>query len=212
MTPATGTLYIISAPSGAGKTSLVKALLDQVDTVRVSVSHTTRPMRPGEIDGVNYHFTSRDSFLELVGHGDFLEHAEVFGNLYGTSQSTVEKTLAEGHDLILEIDWQGAEQVRRALPQARSIFILPPSRKDLRERLTNRGQDDSSVIDRRMAEAVSEMSHCVEYDYLVINDCFQTALEDLKAILRAGRLDLVRQQDRHRTLLDALLSERVASQ
>ncbi|SDT08168.1 guanylate kinase [Halopseudomonas xinjiangensis] len=212
MTQATGTLYIISAPSGAGKTSLVKALLDQIETVRVSVSHTTRSMRPGEIDGVNYHFTSRETFLELVGHGDFLEHAEVFGNLYGTSQSTVEKTLAEGHDLILEIDWQGAEQVRRALPQARSIFILPPSQKDLRERLTNRGQDDSSVIDRRMAEAVSEMSHCVEYDFLVINDCFQTALEDLKAILRAGRLSFARQQDRHRTLLDALLSERVASQ
>lgn len=156
MTQATGTLYIISAPSGAGKTSLVKALLDQIETVRVSVSHTTRSMRPGEIDGVNYHFTSRETFLELVGHGDFLEHAEVFGNLYGTSQSTVEKTLAEGHDLILEIDWQGAEQVRRALPQARSIFILPPSQKDLRERLTNRGQDDSSVIDRRMAEAVTK--------------------------------------------------------
>ncbi len=212
MTQATGTLYIVSAPSGAGKTSLVKALLDQIESVRVSVSHTTRSMRPGEIDGVNYHFTSRETFLELVGQGDFLEHAEVFGNLYGTSQSTVERTLAEGHDLILEIDWQGAEQVRRALPQARSIFILPASQKDLRERLTNRGQDDSSVIDRRMAEAVSEMSHCVEYDFLVINDCFQTALEDLKAILRAGRLGFARQQDRHRALLDALLSERVSTQ
>ena len=212
MTQATGTLYIVSAPSGAGKTSLVKALLDQVDTLRVSVSHTTRAMRPGEIDGVNYHFTSRDAFMERVGRGDFLEHAEVFGNLYGTSQSTVEQTLAEGHDLILEIDWQGAEQVRRALPQARSIFILPPSQKDLRERLTNRGQDHATVIDRRMAEAVSEMSHCVEYDYLVINDCFQTALEDLKAILRAGRLDLVHQQGRHRALLEALLSDRAGSQ
>lgn len=212
MTHATGTLYIVSAPSGAGKTSLVKALIDQVETLRVSVSHTTRPMRPGEVDGVNYHFTARERFIELVGHGDFLEHAEVFGNLYGTSQSTVEQTLAEGLDLILEIDWQGAEQVRRALPAAKSIFILPPSQKDLRERLTNRGQDDASVIDRRMAEAVSEMSHCVEYDYLVINDCFQTALEDLKAILRAGRLNLARQQDRHRALLDALLSDQPAIQ
>ncbi len=207
MTQAAGTLYIVSAPSGAGKTSLVKALIDQIETVQVSISHTTRPMRPGELDGVNYHFTTREQFLEQVGAGDFLEHAEVFGNLYGTSQSTVERTLAQGYDLILEIDWQGAEQVRRAMPHARSIFILPPSQKDLRERLTNRGQDDASVIDRRMAQAVDEMTHFVEYDYIVINDCFQAALEDLKAILRAGRLSLACQRDRHQELLSALLSD-----
>lgn len=207
MPSATGTLYIVSAPSGAGKTSLVKALIEQIETLQVSISHTTRAKRPGELDGVNYHFVNREQFLGQVGAGDFLEHAEVFGNLYGTSQSTVERTLAQGYDLILEIDWQGAEQVRRAMPDARSIFILPPSQKDLRERLTNRGQDEASVIDRRMAQAVDEMTHYVEYDYIVINDCFQAALEDLKAILRAGRLSLVCQRDRHRELLSALLSD-----
>lgn len=207
MTQATGTLYIVSAPSGAGKTSLVKALIEQIETLRVSISHTTRAARPGEMNGVNYHFTDRDEFLSRVGQGDFLEHAEVFGNLYGTSKSTVEATLDEGNDLILEIDWQGAEQVRRAMPQARSIFILPPTRKDLRERLTNRGQDAEEVIERRMDQAVQEMSHCVDYDYVVINDCFQAALEDLKAIFRAGRLTLACQQQRHGTLLNELLSE-----
>lgn len=207
MTHASGTLYIVSAPSGAGKTSLVKALIDQVADLRVSVSHTTRPIRPGEVDGVNYHFTSRTQFLEQVSAGDFLEHAEVFGNLYGTSQSTVERTLAEGYDLILEIDWQGAQQVRQALPLARSIFILPPSREALRERLTNRGQDEDSVIEGRMTQAIDEMSHYVEYDFLVINDDFHTALDDLKAIMRSGRLDIAHQQNRHTPLLTALLSE-----
>lgn len=207
MTQATGTLYIVSAPSGAGKTTLVKALIDQIDTLRVSISHTTRPMRPGEIDGVNYHFTSRERFLKQVGEGDFLEHAEVFGNLYGTSQSTVEQTLAQGHDLILEIDWQGAQQVRRALPQARSIFILPPSRAALQERLRNRDQDSEEVIASRMALATAEMSHYVEYDYIVINDDFQIALDELKAVLAGNRLTLARQQAAYKPLLAALLSD-----
>ena len=207
MTQATGTLYIVSAPSGAGKTTLVKALIEQIDTLRVSVSHTTRPMRPGEVDGVNYHFTSREQFLKQVNEGDFLEHAEVFGNLYGTSQSTVEQTLAEGHDLILEIDWQGAQQVRRALPQARSVFILPPSREALQERLSNRGQDSEEVIAARMALATAEMSHYVEYDYIVINDDFQIALDELKALLTSSRLTLARQQAVWHPLLSALLSD-----
>ncbi|MBA6419367.1 guanylate kinase [Pseudomonas neustonica] len=207
MSQATGTLYIISAPSGAGKTSLVKALIELTGNLRVSVSHTTRAMRPGEHDGVNYHFTSREAFLKQVGDGDFLEHAEVFGNLYGTSQQTVERTLAEGHDLILEIDWQGAQQVRRKLPNAHSIFILPPSQTALRERLTQRGQDDETVIDKRMAEAVAEMSHYVEFDSVVINDDFHTALDDLRAIVRARHLRLDAQQSRHTALLQALLSE-----
>lgn len=207
MTQATGTLYIVSAPSGAGKTTLVKALIDQIDTLRVSISHTTRPMRPGEIDGVNYHFTSREQFLKQVGEGDFLEHAEVFGNLYGTSQSTVEQTLAQGHDLILEIDWQGAQQVRRALPQARSIFILPPSRAALQERLRNRDQDSEEVIASRMALATAEMSHYVEYDYIVINDDFQIALDELKAVIAGNRLTLARQQAAYKPLLAALLSD-----
>lgn len=207
MTQATGTLYIVSAPSGAGKTTLVKALIDQIDTLRVSISHTTRPMRPGEVDGLNYHFTSREQFLKQVGEGDFLEHAEVFGNLYGTSQSTVEQTLAAGYDMILEIDWQGAQQVRRALPQARSIFILPPSRAALQERLRKRDQDSEEVIASRMALATAEMSHYVEYDYIVINDDFQIALDELKAILAGNRLTLARQQAVHKSLLAALLSD-----
>lgn len=201
----TGTLYIVSAPSGAGKTSLVKALIDTMAQVRVSVSHTTRAMRPGEIDGVNYHFTPREDFITLLEQGDFLEHAEVFSNLYGTSHSWVKETLAKGYDLILEIDWQGAQQVRRLMPEAKSIFILPPTHKDLRQRLNNRGQDAADVIDLRMQQAIAEMSHYVEYDYIVINDNFSTALEDLKAIFRCNQLQLSSQQKRHTQLLCDLL-------
>ncbi|MBP7958647.1 MAG: guanylate kinase [Pseudomonas sp.] len=201
----TGTLYIVSAPSGAGKTSLVKALIDSMAQVRVSVSHTTRAMRPGEVDGVNYHFTSRDEFVEMLKQGDFLEHAEVFGNLYGTSHPWVKQTLAKGYDLILEIDWQGAQQVRKLMPDAKSIFILPPTHKDLRQRLHNRGQDAEDVIDLRMQQAIAEMSHYVEYDYIVINDQFATALDDLKAIFRANQLRLESQQKRHTQLLCDLL-------
>ncbi|MGP0013855.1 guanylate kinase [Pseudomonas sp.] len=206
MTHSTGTLYIISAPSGAGKTSLVKALIDAEPQIRVSVSHTTRAMRPGETDGVNYHFVDRAEFVRLVEHGDFLEQAEVFGNLYGTSQSRLQQTLDEGHDLILEIDWQGAEQVRRQMPEARSIFILPPSQQALRQRLTNRGQDSDAIIEGRMREAVSEMSHYVEYDFLIINDDFAHALDDLKAIFRANRLQQRPQQQHFTQRLSELLA------
>ncbi len=206
MAASTGTLYIVSAPSGAGKTSLVKALLDAQPQVRVSVSHTTRPMRPGEVDGVNYHFVSREEFLERLEHDEFLEHAEVFGNLYGTSQRWLEQTLSEGFDLILEIDWQGAQQVRRLMPQAKSIFILPPTQEALRQRLTNRGQDSDDVIEKRMREAVSEMTHYVEYDYLVINDDFAHALIDLQAIFRANQLLQPAQQQRFEALLGQLLA------
>ena len=201
-----GTLYIISAPSGAGKTSLVKALIDSEAQIRVSVSHTTRAMRPGEVDGVNYHFVSREQFNDMLQRNEFLEHAEVFGNLYGTSQSWIEKTLAEGFDLILEIDWQGAQQVRHLLPQSRSIFILPPTQEALRHRLTNRGQDSGEIIERRMREAVSEMSHYIEYDYLLINDDFAHALDDLRSIFRANQLNQARQQQLHRGLLSELLA------
>ncbi len=206
MAASTGTLYIVSAPSGAGKTSLVKALLDAQPRVRVSVSHTTRPMRPGEVDGVNYHFVSREEFLQRLEHDEFLEHAEVFGNLYGTSQRWLEQTLNEGFDLILEIDWQGAQQVRRLMPQAKSIFILPPTQEALRQRLTNRGQDSDDVIETRMREAVSEMTHYVEYDYLVINDDFAHALIDLQAIFRANQLLQAAQQQRFEGLLGQLLA------
>ncbi len=201
-----GTLYIVSAPSGAGKTSLVKSLIDIEPRIRVSVSHTTRPMRPGELDGVNYHFVDREGFLAMLERNEFLEHAEVFGNLYGTSQRWVEQTLAEGFDLILEIDWQGAQQVRRLMPQAKSIFILPPTQEALRHRLTKRGQDSGEVIERRMREAVSEMSHYVEYDYLIINDDFAHALDDLRAIFRSNQLLQSVQQQRHGGLLGELLA------
>ena len=201
----TGTLYIVSAPSGAGKTSLVKALIDIMAQVRVSVSHTTRMMRPGEVDGVNYHFTARDNFTQMLEQGDFLEHAEVFGNMYGTSQTRVKDTLAQGYDLILEIDWQGAQQVRKLMPEAQSIFILPPTHKDLRQRLHNRGQDSADVIETRMQQAITEMSHYVEYDYIVINDDFGTAPQDLLAIFRANQLRLNTQQKRHTQLLCDLL-------
>jgi guanylate kinase len=205
MSITTGTLYIISAPSGAGKTSLVKALIDSEAQIRVSVSHTTRAMRPGEVEGVNYHFVSREQFHAMLDNTEFLEHAEVFGNLYGTSQEWVKQTLAEGYDLILEIDWQGAQQVRRLMPEAKSIFILPPTQEALRHRLTNRGQDSGEIIERRMREAVSEMSHYVEYDYLLINDDFAHALSDLKSIFRANQLLQGPQQQRHSGLLSELL-------
>ncbi|EIF41676.1 guanylate kinase [gamma proteobacterium BDW918] len=201
-----GTLYTISAPSGAGKTSLVAELLKRTPQLSVSVSHTTRPMRPGEQDGVNYHFISHEVFQQMLGETAFLEHAQVFDNFYGTSQKWVESELARGEDVILEIDWQGAQQVRRLMPETIAIFILPPSREALNQRLTGRGQDDDSVIQRRMDAAVAEMSHYVEGDYVVINDDFNTALADLEAIIRARRLQLDKQQDRHATLLSALLS------
>ncbi|MBB6520327.1 guanylate kinase [Pseudoteredinibacter isoporae] len=200
-----GTLYTVSAPSGAGKTSLVKALIDTLSDVQVSISHTTRAMRPGEEDGVNYHFVSQDTFQDMLAKGAFLEHAEVFGNWYGTSQAWVENTLANGGDVILEIDWQGAQQVKRLMPHTQGIFILPPSQTALRQRLTGRGQDDDSIIDGRMAEAVSEMSHYVEADFILINDDFDEALIDFAAILRGQRLQQGKQQQRHKTLLQELL-------
>lgn len=206
MKHSSGTLYIISAPSGAGKTSLVKALTDDLNHIRVSVSHTTRAMRPGEHDGVNYHFVDRAEFDRLNAQGDFLEQAEVFGNCYGTSRSALQQTLDEGHDLILEIDWQGAQQVRDQMPGTRSIFILPPSQQALRQRLTNRGQDSDEIIEGRMREAVSEMKHYDEYEFVIINDDFATALDDLKAVFRANRLQRESQQQRHGELLKQLLA------
>ncbi|MCW8195640.1 guanylate kinase [Proteobacteria bacterium 005FR1] len=201
-----GILYTVSAPSGAGKTSLVNALVESTPHLRVSISHTTRKIRPGETDGVNYHFVSRDEFDGMLQRTAFLEHADVFGNLYGTSKEWVESALASGEDVILEIDWQGAQQVRRLMPETVSIFILPPSRETLRRRLTGRGQDDPAVIEKRLAEARKEMSHYPECQYLVINDMFEEALADLKAIVRAERSRLDRQQQRQQTLLQELLS------
>lgn len=183
-----GTLYIISAPSGAGKTTLVKALVENTPRLRVSVSHTTRPPRPHEKQGVNYHFVSREEFLQLLAENAFLEHAAVFDYEYGTSEQWVAQQLDQGIDVILEIDWQGARQIRRLRPNSVSIFILPPSRATLRQRLDNRNQDSQAVIERRMRDAMNEMSHYSEFDYLVVNDNFATALQDLQAIIRSHRL------------------------
>jgi len=201
-----GTLFTVSAPSGAGKTSLVTALIESTQDILVSVSHTTREKRPGEKDGVNYHFVNHDDFMSMVNACDFLEHAKVFTNYYGTSQKWVEQSLEQGVDVILEIDWQGAEQVRKIMPAAVSIFILPPSKSCLRERLTGRGQDDESVIDARMAEAKSEISHYSAADYLVINDDFDIALRDFRAIVLAERLRLDNQRINRQSLLNNLLS------
>lgn len=190
----TGTLYTVSAPSGAGKTSLVNALIERCDDLLVSVSHTTRPMRPGEDDGVNYHFVAEAEFLAMLERTEFLEHARVFGNLYGTSGVWVEQQLQQGRDVILEIDWQGAQQVKRLRPDTRGISILPPSRETLQERLTARGQDDAGTIGARMAEAVEEMSHYVESDFLVVNEDFELALQELLCIIHSQRLRTDRQQ------------------
>ena len=201
-----GTLYVVSAPSGAGKTSLVKAMLERDSGILVSVSHTTREMRPGEVDGVDYNFVAMDEFNKMIEAAAFLEFAEVFTNKYGTSQLWVQEQLDNGKDVILEIDWQGAQQIRRLMPECLSIFIVPPSKEALRERLNNRGQDSEEVIEHRMSEAVSEMSHYGEYDYLVVNDEFDTALNDLHSIFVAQRLKLDNRQDSQSELLTSLLS------
>lgn len=201
-----GTLYVVSAPSGAGKTSLVKALLGRDSRVLVSVSHTTRDMRPGEVDGKDYNFVDMDHFNQMIGEGAFLEHADVFTNKYGTSQVWVEEQLAQGMDVILEIDWQGAQQVRRLMPECLSVFILPPSQEELRRRLTGRGTDSQDVIDHRMSQAVSEMSHYGEYDYMIINDDFDTALNELVAVFLSRRVGQNRQSQKHQELLQGLLS------
>ena len=199
-----GTLFIISAPSGAGKTSLVGEILSRSDNIQASVSHTTRERRSGEEDGVNYHFVTQSEFLKMVDDDSFLEHAEVFGNHYGTSESWVRMTLELGIDVILEIDWQGAEQARKHFPSSQSIFILPPSKQALQERLTLRGQDNKEVIDRRIAAATQEMSHYIDADYLIINDDFETARTQLESIIIAQRCRLPATD--HRDLLNDLLA------
>lgn len=205
-TASPGTLYIFSAPSGAGKTSLVTALLKQTQKLVVSVSHTTRKMRPGEENGVHYHFTDIPAFEYMANQGVFLEYAKVFDNYYGTSQTAIEQQLADGLDVILEIDWQGARQVRERMPQAVSVFILPPSRPALESRLKGRGQDSDEIIARRMRDAISEMSHYDEYDFVVVNDDFDTALAELQAIVTTHRLGQARQKQALASLIRQLLA------
>jgi len=203
---ASGLLLVVSAPSGAGKTSLVNALVEADPNIVVSVSHTTRARRGAERNGKEYFFVEPAEFARMRDAGEFLEHARVFGNNYGTSREGVERQLAHGRDVLLEIDWQGAQQIRAAFPSAVSLFILPPSRDALRERLRGRGHDDDETIRKRTTEAVVEMSHHHEYDYVVVNDRFDDAVADLIAIIRAERLRLPRQAKRYARLLESLLS------
>ena len=200
--PAKGVLYIVSAPSGAGKTSLVKALLKADPAIRLSISYTTRPPRPGETDGRDYHFVARERFEAMLAEGEFLEHAEVYGNFYGTSKGSIERDLEAGRDVLLEIDWQGAAQVKRHFPACATIFVLPPTFNALRTRLAGRGQDSEEVIERRLAAAAHDVAHAEAFDYIIVNDDFDHALQDLVAITRSVRLEAPRQMDRHAALFD----------
>lgn len=206
---AQGTLFIISAPSGAGKSSLIQAMLktQPLYDAQVSISHTTRQPRPGERHGEHYFFVNHDEFRQMIQQDAFLEHAEVFGHFYGTSRATIMQVLNSGVDVFLDIDWQGARQIRQKMPEARSIFVLPPSEEELLRRLRGRGQDSEAVIAQRMIKARAEMSHYAEYDYLIINDDFDLALSDLKTIIRAERLRLERQRQRHEALIGKLLAD-----
>ena len=202
---ARGTLFIVSAPSGAGKTSLVNRLVSEQMQVCISVSHTTRGKRPAEEDGKDYHFVDQATFVQMVKDDCFLEHAKVFDNYYGTSKDWVEQTLTTGQDVILEIDWQGAVQVRRLVPQAVTVFVLPPSMAALEARLKARQSDSDEVIARRIAGAKAEISHYVEFDYLIVNDDFETALRELSAVVLSQRLQAAKQQQKLQTLLQGLL-------
>lgn len=188
-----GVLFVVAAPSGAGKTSLVKALLQKDAAIRLSVSYTTRAPRPGEVNGVDYHFVSVEEFRQMAARGEFLESAEVYGNYYGTSQAWIAGEIAAGRDILLEIDWQGAAQVRRHFPEAVTLFILPPSIEALRQRLSSRGQDSHEIIEKRMAAARDDISHAGEFEYIIVNDDFDQALLDFLAVVRASRLVTSRQ-------------------
>ena len=199
-----GSLFVVSAPSGAGKTSLVHALLATNQQIALSVSYTTRKPREGEVNGVAYHFVSLETFLEMSGRGEFLESAEVYGNFYGTSQSWIARENAKDKDILLEIDWQGAAQVRRLFPECISIFILPPSIEALEKRLKGRGTDAADVIARRMAAAREDVAHVAEFDYVIINDDLNEALHEFNAVVLAARLRGARQLARHQTLINQL--------
>lgn len=209
MSHTAGNLFILAAPSGAGKSSLIKALLDQPQadgvTMQASVSHTTRAPREGEVDGQHYFFTDKDEFEQLITDDVFFEWAEVFGNYYGTSRPVIEQTLASGIDVFLDIDWQGAQQVKEQLPDTTTIFIAPPSIETLQARLLKRAQDSEDTIKKRMKQAVSEISHYHEFDYVIVNDDFDTALQQLQSIVTTARLKTQRQAHRHANLFEQLL-------
>ncbi len=199
-----GNIFIVCAPSGAGKTSLVKALLASNQPIKVSVSYTSRPPRSREVEGRDYHFVSRETFLSMAQHGDFIESAEVYGNLYGTSQSWIASEIASGRDILLEIDWQGAQQVRRKFPASIGIFILPPSLEALKYRLQGRAQDSAEVIAKRLHAAQADIAHVVEFDYVIINDVLDDALRQLQAIIVAESLRRTRQMFQHQNLINQL--------
>jgi guanylate kinase len=205
--PELGNLYVIAAPSGAGKTSLVKALVDGMPKITVSISHTTREKRPNEVDGVNYHFVDKTAFEKMIQREDFLEHATIFGNFYGTCRNWVNDTLQKGIDVILEIDWQGHQQIKRIFPNAIGIFILPPSLDELRERLERRNQDHAETIKQRLDDAQDTLSHVYEFNYVVVNDDFVSALHDLKTIVEAGRLLQKQQLSKYQHLMNDLLAD-----
>lgn len=207
MTDTSGTLFIVAAPSGAGKSTLVNALLEREPDISLSVSHTTRPPRTGEQYGRHYYFVERAEFEREVAEGIFLEHAEVHGNFYGTSRTTVQNLLQQGRDVLLEIDWQGAAQIRKAKPDCVSVFILPPSRTELERRLRGRGSDSAEVIERRLRNSRGEIAHAPEFDYIIVNDRFEEALDGLQAIVRAVRQRSELQCQRHETLIKDLLAE-----
>lgn len=199
-----GNLYVVAAPSGAGKTTLVKALVDSLPKITVSVSHTTRPKRPNEMHGVNYYFTDKAEFERMIQEDAFLEYATIFDHYYGTSKQWVQETLASGVDVVLEIDWQGHQQIKRLFPDAIGIFILPPSLEDLKDRLIKRNQDHPDIIKKRLADAKETVSHLQEFEYIVVNDDFVSALHDLKTIIEAGRLLQKRQQAKFAKLIKNL--------
>ena len=207
MSQARGNLFILSAPSGAGKSSLINALLDRHQDMKVSVSHTTRSARPGEENGVHYHFVTQDEFKQVIDESGFLEWAQVFDNYYGTSKQSIEQQLSAGIDVFLDIDWQGARQIRKLVDDVRTIFIVPPSKQELESRLNSRGQDSAEVIAGRMAKAQSETSHYNEYDYLIVNDDFNKALQQLEKIVLASRLAQPNQALKHKNLLQDLLAD-----
>jgi len=200
-----GNLYVVAAPSGAGKTTLVRMLLEREPAVHLSISFTTRAPRPGEQNGREYHFVAVDAFRGMISRDEFLEWAEVHGNFYGTSKKWISDQLAQGHDVLLEIDWQGAQQVRKLFPEAIGVFILPPSMDELTRRLTGRGTDAPDVIERRLAAAEAEMRHVGEFDYVIINDQLDQALDDLRAIVRCSRLNFGKQRGQHPALFAKLL-------
>jgi len=197
-----GNLFVISAPSGAGKTSLVRALIDINPQIDLSVSYTTRKPRPGERDGKDYHFVSRETFLAMAERGEFLESAEVYGNLYGSSQTWISQENTRGRDILMEIDWQGAAQIRRIFPDCISVFILPPSLEALEQRLKGRGKDDGEVISRRLAAVSEDVAHIAEFDYVIINDNLNEALRELNAVVISARLVCARQMTRHQALIN----------